>query len=164
MTRAPHTPSPARSRGRISRLALLLGSAAVISGAIALPASAATSSTPRSSPGVVTDDSNPFRQPGSIYCKSGYVWRDSFDGDNQCVTPAERDAAHAANPNRQPGGGAYGPHTCKPGYVWRESYDGDTLCVTPAQRAEAKAATAKEAGQEAPLIDNGPNLIGIPGA
>ncbi|MFI8277962.1 hypothetical protein ACIGBH_24300 [Streptomyces sp. NPDC085929] len=38
------------------------------------------------------------------------------------------------NPNRQPGGGAYGPDTCKPGYVWRDSFDGDTYCVTPEVR------------------------------
>lgn len=30
-------------------------------------------------------------------CKPGYVWRDKFDGDALCVTPAERDAAHAKN-------------------------------------------------------------------
>jgi hypothetical protein len=72
-------------------------------------------------------------------CKPGYVWRDKFDGDALCVTPAERDAAHAENPNRQPGGGAYGPNTCKPGYVWRDKFDGDALCVTPAERDAAHA-------------------------
>jgi hypothetical protein len=72
-------------------------------------------------------------------CKPGYVWRDKFDGDALCVTPAERDAAHAENPNRQPGGGAYGPNTCKPGYVWRNKFDGDALCVTPAERDAAHA-------------------------
>ncbi|MFJ6756168.1 hypothetical protein ACIQNK_14275, partial [Streptomyces sp. NPDC091273] len=59
--------------------------------------------------------------------------RDSFEGDGLCVTPAERDAAHASNPNRQPGS-----NQCKPGYVWRDSFDGDGLCVTPAERAAAK--------------------------
>lgn len=44
---------------------------------------------------------NPYRDPnGGAYgpdtCRQGYVWRDSFDGDTHCVTPAERDAAHAA--------------------------------------------------------------------
>lgn len=29
------------------------------------------------------------------YCKSGYVWRDSYPGDGLCVTPAERAAAKA---------------------------------------------------------------------
>ena len=29
------------------------------------------------------------------YCKSGYVWRDSYDGDGLCVTPAERTRAKA---------------------------------------------------------------------
>ncbi|WP_329391384.1 hypothetical protein OG625_40310 (plasmid) [Streptomyces sp. NBC_01351] len=43
---------------------------------------------------------NPHRDPaGGAYgpdtCKQGYVWRESFDGDTQCVTPAERDVAKA---------------------------------------------------------------------
>ena len=29
------------------------------------------------------------------YCKSGYVWRDSYDGDGLCVTPGERIIAKA---------------------------------------------------------------------
>ena len=29
------------------------------------------------------------------YCKSAYVWRDSYPGDGLCVTPAERAAAKA---------------------------------------------------------------------
>ncbi|MET9468111.1 hypothetical protein ABZY44_25615, partial [Streptomyces sp. NPDC006544] len=106
-------------------------------------------------------DQNPNRQPGGgaygpSTCKPGYVWREKWVGDALCVTPAERQRVHDQNPNRQPGGGAYGPSTCKPGYVWREKWVGDTLCVTPAERDQAKG--------QGRLIDNGPDLIGIPGA
>lgn len=41
------------------------------------------------------------------------------------------------DPNRRPGGGAYGPYTCKAGFVWRDSYEGDHLCVTPDERKKA---------------------------
>jgi hypothetical protein len=60
------------------------------------------------------DGFDPNRQPGGgaygpYTCKSGFVWRDSYDGDHRCVTPAERKRVHDDNPDRQPGGGAYGP-------------------------------------------------------
>lgn len=47
-----------------------------------------------------TDMNNPYRDPaGGAYgpdtCRQGYVWRESFDGDTQCVTPEERDVAKA---------------------------------------------------------------------
>ncbi|MFF1560844.1 hypothetical protein [Streptomyces sp. NPDC058279] len=160
MSHDVHTPAATlRPQRRISRFVMPIASAVVISGAIALPASAAIHSPPSSPVSIVADDNNPFVQHGGgAYgpqtCQQGFVWRDSFDGDTQCVTPAERQVAHDQNPNRQPGGGAYGPHTCKPGYVWREKFDGDTLCVTPQERHNAK---------QGRLIDNGPHLIGIPG-
>lgn len=76
--------------------------------------------------------------PAAPGCRPGYVWRDARDGDGVCVTPVERDLAHAQNAaavlHRQPGGGAYGPLTCRPGYVWRDAWDGDGVCVTPAER------------------------------
>ncbi|MFD7276461.1 hypothetical protein ACFV80_05270 [Streptomyces sp. NPDC059862] len=154
-----HIPVGAPSKRQISRFVLPLASAAFISGAIALPASAAINAPPVSY-GSVLSDHDPNRQPGGgAYgphtCKPGYVWRDSFDGDTKCVTPEQRQKAHDRNPNRQPGGGAYGPHTCKPGYVWREQWEGDTKCVTPEERAREKG--------RGRLIDNGPNLEGIPG-
>jgi hypothetical protein len=31
------------------------------------------------------------------HCKSGFVWRDAFDGDGVCVTPAARDRVHNEN-------------------------------------------------------------------
>jgi hypothetical protein len=83
------------------------------------------------------------RQPGGgaygrYTCKSGFVWRDRYEGDHLCVTPEERKKEHDDNPDRQPGGGAYGPYTCKPGFVWRDTYDGDYACVTPQERDEEK--------------------------
>ncbi|MFF3083828.1 hypothetical protein ACFVRB_02115 [Streptomyces nojiriensis] len=124
-----HTPAAIRPKRRIARFVIPIASVAVISGAVALPASAATGHPPRSTVGVHADGAY-----GPNTCEPGYVWRDSYDGDALCVTPEERQRVHDANPNRQPGGGASGPSTCKPGYVWRDSYDGDALCVTPEER------------------------------
>lgn len=100
------------------------------------------------SPRLADDDFDPNRQRnggayGPYTCKPGFVWRDSYEGDHLCVTPADRKKAHDDNPDRQPGGGVYGPYTCKPGFVWRDSYDGDYACVTPQERAEEK----REAGR-----------------
>jgi hypothetical protein len=30
-------------------------------------------------------------------CRSGFVWRDAFDGDGVCVTPQARDRVHEEN-------------------------------------------------------------------
>ncbi|MFG2879934.1 hypothetical protein ACGFYU_33815 [Streptomyces sp. NPDC048337] len=118
----------ARSQRRIARLAMALASSALISGAAALPAFAATVSPARSPvTGVRADDSN--RAPGSNTCKPGYVWRDSFEGDDACVSVAERELEWMLNPNRAPGS-----NRCKPGFVWRDSFEGDALCVNPDQR------------------------------
>jgi hypothetical protein len=77
---------------------------------------------------------------GPDTCRQGYVWRDAFQGDHVCVTPATRTEAAVANreagAHRQPGGGAYGPDTCQQGYVWREAHPQDHVCVTPATRAQ----------------------------
>lgn len=159
-----HAPTATHSKRRISRFMMVFTSAAFISGCIALPASAAiapqtqTQTQTQSSVKGVISDYNPNRQPGGgAYgpntCKPGYVWRDSFDGDTFCVTPAARQQVHNQNPNRQPGGGAYGPKTCKPGYVWREKFKGDTLCVTPAERQKAKG--------QGRVIDYGTHLVPV---
>ncbi|MEU3317375.1 hypothetical protein ABZ743_32520 [Streptomyces sp. NPDC006662] len=147
----------------ISRYTMAFASVVFISGALALPASAATAAPHQ--PSVVGhlsqdggpgsdilkgggsggDGRNPYRDPnGGAYgpdtCLPGYVWRDSFDGDTLCVTPEERQLFHdKADPHRQPGGGVYGWNTCSQGYVWRESYKGDLLCVTPQERDAAQA-------------------------
>ncbi|MFB7177726.1 hypothetical protein ACFCYI_08505 [Streptomyces sp. NPDC056257] len=159
-----HTPTASRSTQRISRFVMVLTSAAFVSGAIALPASAAVTHQSPSSvssnglvcpPGYVyryhdlgpdgcePEAENPNRKAGGgasgpDTCKPGYVWRDSYVGDHLCVRPEDRQAVHdAKTKNRQPGGGASGPDTCKPGYVWRDSYAGDHLCVTPEDRQAA---------------------------
>ncbi|MFJ3721973.1 hypothetical protein ACIPYQ_05300 [Streptomyces sp. NPDC090045] len=148
-----HAPAPAPKR-HIARLGMGVTAAAFVSAAIAVPASAAIAS-PAQSTAMSVRAVDPNAQPDG-QCKSGYVWRDSFEGDGLCVTPSERDTAKAQNPNRQPGS-----NECQPGYVWREAWDGDAHCVTPAERAKAKAkAKANVKGQ---LIDNGPKLTGIPG-
>lgn len=78
----------------------------------------------------------------SVYCKSGFVWREARATDLVCVTPDSR--ARVAEQNRttaariQPGGGAYGPNTCLPGFVWREAFPGDAVCVTPSVRTDVR--------------------------
>ncbi|MFG2978252.1 hypothetical protein ACGFYY_35365, partial [Streptomyces sp. NPDC048331] len=124
-----HTPSPGR---HISRLGICVTAVVFTAAAFALPASAAIGSP--SQPTItssIADDPN-SRPDGQ--CKSGYVYRDSYEGDGTCVTPGERDAAHAQNPNRQPGS-----NQCKSGYVYRDSYEGDGTCVTPGERDAAHA-------------------------
>jgi Caspase domain len=84
-------------------------------------------------------------------CIQGYVWREAFDGDHVCVTPAVRtntamDNSQAAR-RIQPGGGAYGPNTCRQGFVWREARPGDVVCVTPATRAQAAADNGQAAAR-----------------
>ncbi|MFD9410459.1 hypothetical protein ACFWBN_26065 [Streptomyces sp. NPDC059989] len=131
----------ARSKRRILRLGMALTSAAFVSGAVALPASAATGPPPRSPVASVrADDSN--HEPGSNTCKPGYVWRDSFEGDDACVSVAERDLEAELNPNRAPG-----TNRCKPGFVWRDSFEGDALCVYPDQReAEGRQGPNRQPG------------------
>ncbi|MFF2192523.1 hypothetical protein [Streptomyces sp. NPDC058157] len=153
MLQQVHSPRPAPAKRRMFRYMMVLTTAAFVAGGIAsLPTSASAAS--RAAPAVEAGVKAGVKAD-ALPCPSGYVWRDSYDGDALCVTPAERDRVHALNPNRQPGGGAYGPWTCKPGYVWREKWVGDTLCVTPAERDRAKG--------QGRLIDNGPELHGIPG-
>jgi len=93
--------------------------------------------------------SDPDMPYGFDTCKSGYVWREAFQGDVACVEPHRRAQAAADNAQaaarRVPNGGAYGPNTCKPGYVWREARtplqvvlgkpSADLVCVTPEERA-----------------------------
>jgi hypothetical protein len=55
-------------------------------------------------------------------CKAGFVWRERFEGDSECVRPDER--------YRLADG------TCRVGYVWRNKFNGDNVCVTPAERDE----------------------------
>ncbi|MCP9276668.1 hypothetical protein [Mycolicibacterium arenosum] len=90
---------------------------------------------------------------GPETCINGFVWREAFDGDTVCVTPATRSqvAQQNADPsaNKEPEGGAFGPDTCVSGFVWREAFDGDTICVTPDVRAATKADNAADASRKA---------------
>jgi hypothetical protein len=86
-------------------------------------------------------------------CADGYVWREAFDGDHVCVTPATRDQVRqdnaAADERRDPNGGPYGPDTCLSGYVWRGANDQDHVCVTPAIRDQTARDNQQAAGRRA---------------
>ena len=82
-------------------------------------------------------------------CIEGYVWREAYEGDRVCVTPAVRAQTardnQLASSRRMPDGGAHGPDTCQPGFVWREARPEDHVCVTP----EVREQTARD-NREAP--------------
>ncbi len=88
-------------------------------------------------------------------CIDGYVWREAFDGDRVCVTPAAR--LQAAEDNRQaserisPRSGAEDIVICLPGYVWRQAGTEDHVCVTPTIRSR----TAED-------NEMGPSRIAVP--
>lgn len=86
---------------------------------------------------------------GPYTCQQGYVWRDAYNGDTVCVTPGDRDTAHAENAQaaarRSPNGGPYGPDTCKQGFVWRETRPADHVCVPPDRRDRARAQNSEGA-------------------
>ncbi|WP_407841295.1 hypothetical protein ACE1OC_40630 [Streptomyces sp. DSM 116496] len=130
MSHALHDPTPGR---HIARLGICIAVVVFGAGAFALPASAAIAS-PAWSPATSTSIDDPNSEPGTGLCKSGYVYRDAWEGDGLCVTPQQRDAAHAQNPNRQPGS-----NQCAPGYVYRDAWEGDGTCVTPQERDKAHA-------------------------
>ncbi|MFB6478792.1 hypothetical protein ACFCXF_21015 [Streptomyces virginiae] len=183
MSHTTHRPRHARPARRTSRYLLAFASAAVVSGAIALPASAATAPTaPSAVAGVLTDipgtnddtteyggntgpshiggkggnggsagneDTTEYggntgqKDTGDVYAENGDLVGGGLlgGGGGSGGTGGEAGSGryNAMHPNRDPNGGAYGPDTCLQGYVWRESYDGDTFCVTPAERDAAKA-------------------------
>jgi hypothetical protein len=71
-------------------------------------------------------------------CAQGYVWREAFEGDRVCVTPAVRKQAELDNSQaseRQIGG--RGGDRCKQAYVWRQAYPNDHVCVEPSVRDQA---------------------------
>jgi len=90
-----------------------------------------------------------------VPCLIGYVWRQAYNGDYVCVTPATRAQAAAddaaADSRIQQGGGAYGPYTCVQGYVWRQVVPDDYTCVIPAVRTEA-AYDNSQAGNRVALL------------
>ncbi len=152
MSHTTHRPRHARPTRRTSRYLLAFTSAAFISGAIALPASAATA--PAAPPAVASlltdipgtnDDTTEYggntgqKDSGGVYdaeygdfIGGGVIGAKGGDGGS---------GTDMNNPYRDPAGGAYGPDTCRQGYVWRESFDGDTQCVTPEERDAAQGAS-----------------------
>ena len=111
--------------------------------------------------GPAAADDQPY---GPATCKSGYVWREAFDGDTVCVTPETRSqtlADNAAAASRiQPGGGAYGPNTCKQGYVWRVARPEDLVCVTPEERDRVATDNAHAAARGA-STDPGTHILAL---
>jgi hypothetical protein len=76
---------------------------------------------------------------GPASCRQGFVWRNAFDGDTVCVTPARHTQVQNENASAgstRAGGGA---NTCKNGFVWREARSSDLVCVTPQSRAQVKS-------------------------
>jgi hypothetical protein len=114
------------------------------------PSAAMTSSTGTAPTGTGMAMTRPELPYGPDTCKQGYVWREAFEGDTVCVTPARRTQVAADNAQaaarREPNGGAYGPNTCKQGFVWRVARPSDLVCVTPEERdrVAAENATADE--------------------
>ncbi|MER6316590.1 hypothetical protein ABT237_22905 [Streptomyces sp. NPDC001581] len=160
-----HTPPAGRSKRLISRFVMAATSAALISGAKALPASAATTPSVRpTTANILTGDDtveyggDGTPQPGDLPGEGGdttvtyggdsstYYGVGTFAnfGDDHAFPEVFRQGASGGqnydpkNPHRSGAGGAYGSETCEQGYVWRGSYDGDSLCVTPAERDAAQ--------------------------
>jgi hypothetical protein len=85
-------------------------------------------------------------------CKSPYVPRGAFAGDNVCVSGSHATDAtnennkYAATSNSQTENPPYYYGPCKVGYVWRQAHMGDYVCVTPAEAKDV--ATDNEAGHE----------------
>ena len=55
----------------------------------------------------------------NLTCRSGYVWREAFQGDTVCVKPGQRDQAaadNAAAASRIDPNGAWGPQSCVQGF------------------------------------------------
>ncbi|MFF8271920.1 hypothetical protein ACF059_31770 [Streptomyces sp. NPDC016562] len=129
------TPADVQSKRRIARLGMALTSAVFISGAIALPATAATAtSAPSTQPsvtGIRTHDHRDRESGGDVFrtctCKhgSGSVWRDTWDRDTW-----DRD-------------------------TWdRDTWKRDVLCVRPHQHDRVKH-------HDWP-VDNGPHVRWMP--
>ena len=79
---------------------------------------------------------------GPASCRQGFVWRNAFDGDAVCVTPARQTQVQGENANAgstRAGSGPYGPDTCKSGFVWRAARTSDLVCVTLQSRAQVKS-------------------------
>lgn len=123
-----------------------------------------------SPPATVTTKSDlPY---GPDTCKSGFVWREAFNGDTVCVDPARRQKVADDNnltSSRRPSTWGKPPvgdclpltarvgdppkpcppavlFTCNPGFVWRGARQDDYVCVEPRERdlVAQENATANE--------------------
>ncbi len=74
---------------------------------------------------------------GPASCRQGFVWRNAFDGDGVCVTPARQTQVQGENANA--GATRAGANACKNGFVWRAARPSDLVCVTPQSRAQVKS-------------------------
>jgi hypothetical protein len=89
---------------------------------------------------------------GPNTCREGFVWRNAFDGDVVCVTPARNTQVQAENANAgstRAGSGPSGPNTCKSGFVWRAARPSDLVCVTTQSRAQVASENATAWGRVA---------------
>lgn len=86
---------------------------------------------------------------GPATCRSGFVWRELYDGDTVCVTPPERDQARAerSTPNRFGFGGL--PGACLPGFVQRVARPGDITCVPLGRQVQIQQQNALAAQRRA---------------
>jgi hypothetical protein len=158
-----------RSTARIVSTALVGGATVLATvlatggtAAAATPAQHGPSASASASASVNAVTALPF---GPNTCKSGFVWREAFDGDTACVTPATRAQAkrdNAAGPSRiNSADPVWGPQACKSGYVWRVARPSDLVCVTPDVRSQAaednRLAASRRATESAPLPTPAPN-------
>jgi len=71
-------------------------------------------------------------------CKPGFVFRETFPGDNVCVTPETRAQAMADNRDALAHRVAPNKETCIQGYVWRQAGPQDHVCVPLATRNQTQ--------------------------
>jgi hypothetical protein len=94
---------------------------------------------------------------GPDTCAQGYVWREAFDVDHVCVTPAVRSQTareNATAAQRRDASSSDVPVPCLQGFVFREAFNGDYVCVTPASRAQAAQDNADEYYRTQMYIDS----------
>jgi len=87
----------------------------------------------------------PAPPSGPNSCREGFVWRNAFDGDVVCVTPARQTQVQLENANAgstRAGSGPSGPNTCKSGFVWRAARPSDLVCVSTQSRAQVASENA----------------------
>ena len=102
---------------------------------------------------------------GLNQCKSGFVWRDAFAGDQVCVSDAGRRQAAEDNAQsllRKVPPGSPNPDACLQGFVWREASANDRICVTGIAREQAAADNAAAAERRDPACALSAPPVGSP--